>query len=494
MSPVKLKFAARRGLTLAPAQGGTVAHTVTGPYASSDPHATTVLTQLHCHTTQSDGSYSPADVVQYYINQGYGALQITDHDLATTQPAGMTTAITGVEHSPTTQHIIATNSDYLRGSTTDAQTILDAIAADGGKAHIAHPKWSVGMTYAEMAGLSNFMGHEIHNAHCVDGAGQNPVTYPGYAIDRWDDLLSGSRRDLWGLSVDDMHVIGTYDTFNVGRLQVFAETNTPANVVAAIASGNFVADVSNYGVTPGFPTRSVADLSVSCTGAVRIEARGAGGLLTSTVGTSHTHTFDGSERYVRLVAVGDYTEPFAATLSDRWVAVDGTWTVTGGVLALSTDGTARRLILRRHRQGDFDAQVDVKLSSGGLDGAALMFNVLNGNYYYMLRIGESTVTGYNNQLAVAKTTSNGFANNSQLDNAAFDPTAGTWYTLKMTYAAGRIRGKVWERGTSEPDWMVDVTDATWKHGTFGFRANRTTQYDNLYISGFETFYQPVAID
>lgn len=85
-------------------------------------------------------------------------------------------------------------------------------------------------------------------------------------------------------------------------------------------------------------------------------------------------------------------------------------------------------------------------------------------------------------------------NDSQLDNAAFDPDPDTWYTLKLDYAAGRIRGKVWETGDSEPDWMVDVTDTTWRHGAFGFRANRTAAFDDLYIDGFQTFYQPVAVD
>jgi hypothetical protein len=114
----------------------------------------------------------------------------------------------------------------------------------------------------------------------------------------------------------------------------------------------------------------------------------------------------------------------------------------------------------------------------------------------MMRIGESTVSGYSNQLAVAKTTNGGFANDSQLDNAAFDPTPGTVYTIKMEYTAstGRMQGKVWETGTGEPGWMVDVSDTAWTFGAFGIRANRSCKTHRLYVSGFQTFYQPVAID
>lgn len=467
-----------------------------GPYDPADATSTAVLTQLHCHTTGSDGSYTPAQVVADYLAAGYEALQITDHDVVTTQPAGITTAITGNEHSPGQQHIIAIDSDFTRGATTDAQTIIDGIVADGGQAEIAHPHWSVGMTYAEMAGLTDYLGLEIHNGHVIAGAGQNPVTFPGFAVDRWDALLAGSRRDIWGFSVDDLHTISTYAAFDMGRVKVFVPSNTKANIMASLVSGNFVADVANLGVTPGYPTRTNQAIALTCPGAVRIEAWGSAGLLAATDADSFAYGFEGTEDYVRLVAIGDYTEPFSAALPHHWQSDGGTWAVSGGTLQLTSDGTIRKQVLRRHREGDFEAQIDMKLGSGGTDAAALMFNVLNSDYYYMVRIGESGVTGYNNELAVAYTTVNSFANNSQLDNFSFDPVAGTWYTVKMAYTAatGRIQAKVWERGTSEPAYQVDVTDTTWKHGAFGIRANRTPEFDNLYVKGFQTFYQPIAID
>lgn len=470
------------------------AFSVSGPYAPDYDAAATVLTQVHCHTTSSDGSYSPATVVAGYAAAGYGALAITDHDTVTSQPAGVTSAIVANELSPTEQHIISLGSDYTRGGATSAQTLIDGVVADGGVAEIAHPLWSAGMTFAEMDALTAYAGLEIHNQHVVSKVGSDsPVTFPGFAIERWDALLQSARRDLWGFSVDDLHATSAFKAYDMGRLRVFAPSNTPTNVLAGIASGNFVADVGNYGVTPGFPTRTPSGLAVACTGATRIEAWGTGGLLSASDATSHAHTFDGTEEYVRLVAIGDYTEAFGSALSDRWEAVDGTWTVGSGILSVSSDVTARRIVLRRQREGDFQAQVDMRISAGGTDAAALLFNVLDSDHYYMVRIGESTVSGYNNQLAVALTTNNSFANDSQLDNFAFDPTASTWYTVKVDYAAGRIRAKVWEVATMEPDWQVDVTDTTWTAGAFAFRANRSCAYDNLYINGFRTYYQPVAV-
>lgn len=469
---------------------------VSGPYDPGLTVGATVLTQLHCHTTASDGSYSPAAVVADYLAEGYGSLQLTDHDKVTAQPAGITTPITASELTSSGPHIISIDSDYVRGATSDPQAILDGIAATGGKAHIAHPKWLAGATAAQMAGWTDYLGLEIHNAKCVGGTTSNPVTFPGFAIDRWDQVLTTHRRDAWGFAVDDLHNINAFLTYDVGRVQVFVPSNTAANVVASLAAGHFVADVSNLGVTPGYPVRTADDVSVDCPGAVRIEAWGPSGLIAAVDADAMTYAFEGTESYVRLVAIGDYTEPFSGALPRHWQAYNGSWAVSGGTLRLAGSTDARHMILCRHREGDFEAKVDIKLGSGGMDAALLLFNVLNANYWYGLRIGESATAGFNNKLAALQTT-NGGANQTLLASYPFVATAGTWYTVSMAYTAatGLIRAKVWERSGTEPvDWQLSVASTTWRDGMFGFRANYTPEFDNLYVKGFRTYFQPIAID
>ena len=336
---------------------------VTGPYPSSYVPTATLKTQLHCHTSQShDGSIPPSTMVANYVNAGYDALALTDHDKVTSQPTGADYAIVGNELSPSAQHIISINSSYVRGGTTNAQTIIDGVVAAGGQSHIAHPTWYAGMTYAEMAALSGHMGFEIHNGLITTGGGQNPVTYPGFSVDRWDALLAaGKKTGVWGFSVDDLHAVGAFATYDMGCVKVFVESASVANIVAALVAGNFVADVSNFGITPGYPVLSSSDVALSCTGATRIEAWGKLGQLASHTGSSYTYTFDGSEGYVRLVAIGDYTEPWDS-ISDRWGTYDGSWAVASGALSVSSDATFRRLILRRHRQGDFAAQTDIQVN------------------------------------------------------------------------------------------------------------------------------------
>ena len=41
---------------------------------------------LHIHSTHSDGGYSPSKIVQVCKEEGYHALAITDHDVATAYP------------------------------------------------------------------------------------------------------------------------------------------------------------------------------------------------------------------------------------------------------------------------------------------------------------------------------------------------------------------------------------------------------------------------
>lgn len=484
---------------LAAARGGGGYHpppssalVASGPYSSALTVSEAVLTQVHCHTNQSDGSFSPAAVVADYLSAGYGALSLTDHDKVTSQPAGITTAIPGNELSPTAQHIIGINTTYVRGAETDAQAIIDGVVADGGYAEIAHPKWLRGMTYDEMVTLTDYAGLEIHNAKVVGGSGQNPVTYPGYALDRWDQLLAG-RRDLWAFAVDDLHQIDAYNTYDIGRLQVFVQTNNVAGVAGRIASGNFVADVSNHGVAPGFPTRTNSGVSVSCAGATRIEAWGPSGILGSASGTSLSYAY-GSEPYVRLVAVGDYTEAFGAALGHHWQSQSGTWSVGSGVLSLASDGNAHNIILRRHREGDFTATVDVMLADNrSNEGALFLFNVLTSGYYYGLRLGVSSTSGENDKLALRKVTN---GTSSVLGNTTYIATEDVWHRVKLAYtsATGTVQAKVWPVGDAEPDWMLTHSDTAWRNGAFALRANYTAQFDNLYIDGFRTYYQPIALD
>lgn len=474
---------------------------LTGPYTGLAGTEILVLIQTHDHTTESDGSYTPAEVVAYYAAAGYDVLALTDHDLVTTQPAGIGTAITANELSPSTAHILSLNSDYTRGTVTDEQALVNAIVADGGQAIIAHPNWYIGMTYAQLAALANHLGIEIHNALCVGGAGgYSPITYPGFAVALWDQLLTNVSRSIWGTASDDFHALSYKTGYNIGRIRAFVTTNTLSNVMAALVAGDFVADVSNDGVTPGIPTITGTGVGVSCVGATAIRFIGdSGALLQEDTGEDGEYTFVGTEKYVRIEAVGDYTEGFGAAIDtvNRWGVSGGTWAVAGGTLNQmnTADDDADYLFLKRHTCGDVEVLCDIMLPASDAQQAGLCMLALDNQNFYYVRLAKNA-DGVTNPNTISLYKAQGGVYTIMGSAVAFTPTGGTWYRMRVVYthATGTFQIRIWEAAGAEPGtWHIEQADTTWKWGAFAFRSRRQSSFDNLWINGFKTYYQPIPV-
>jgi hypothetical protein len=470
-----------------------------GPYTTSGL-STLVTANLHGHTTESDGTLTPMQYVAQYQMIGFGALAITDHDVVTTQPTGITSPLDGCEQSMTTGHVGTIGTDYERGAETNVQTIINAAVSDGGFAILNHPGWVyLGQTqyrfdYAEAAALTGYQGLEIFNAAVIT---DNDSL--GFQVSLWDQLLTNVRRNIWAVATDDFDTLYYHMGYNVGRVRIFVASNTSANVLASLLAGHFVADVSNLGVTPGYPMVRSYGLSVTCMGATSIRLLNNLGLVQETAGNSLNYTFpwDGTI-YYRLEAVGDYTEGFAADIDwDRWGVNGGTWVVSNNILQ-QTDTTfaTRFVVLNRHIQGDIEAQVDVRLKSGNGSGyatVALLWQFKNTDNFYLLRLA-GPMSADSNTLGVWKYV---FGVPTLLDISTFMPTLDTkWYTIKLAYtqSSGHIQAKVWETDTSEPEaWPIDVTDTSLIEGMLALRCHGAEDFDNLYIKGFKTYYQPIPV-
>jgi hypothetical protein len=476
-----------------------IAGDVTGPYIDTyGLLLTRIKFNTHGHTSASDGNLAPATYATNLQTADHNALAITDHNMVTANPTGHTMIyVPSNEVTKTNFHIVSLNSIYTTAE-TDCQTIINGIVDSGGKAILAHPRYPVGFSQSSMASLTGYLGIEIFNMHVETGAGSNGVTNPGFAVGDWDYLLTNVRRNIWGFASDDYHTATAFKMQNIGRSIVFTNESTATDLMLNLTNGNFVADVNNDGVTPMKPNVTKEDVSVMATGATKIRFIGDNGvLLAEDLGAEGRYVFSGSEGYVRIEAVGDYTEPFDS-LNSRWSAVDGTWTAGGGILtmALASNDT-NRIILRRFREGDFTAQIDTMLDTADDDNSGFMFNVVDTSRYYVLRLGtEEYSANYSNRLALVKTTS-GSMPASPMAFIPITPVGGTWYTIKMAYTAatGRIQVKIWVRGESEPvNWQMDYSDATWTHGMFGLRSSwGPVHYDNLYIDGFKSYYQPIPV-
>ncbi len=191
---------------------------------------------FHAHTTQTDGNYSPHEVVDKYHQMGYSILSITDHDRVIypwtsfselrddyenrdPDALGML-AVVGNELSRH-HHTLSLFTDF-KAQSRDLNEVLknqadhsrDAVAV------LAHPamhwprQFDTGgvLTDTVVSHYVNYyqrhkhlIGMEIHN-------GTRPMTE--YPLDRalWDSLLTVLMPDrpVWGFATDDLHASVQY--------------------------------------------------------------------------------------------------------------------------------------------------------------------------------------------------------------------------------------------------------------------------------------------
>lgn len=194
-------------------------------------------TNLHTHTTTSDGKITPQEILDLYAAAGYDAISLTDHgkhnDLAALDPHGMT-LIPGMELHPLGPrnikwHLLALNitPEFPEGIPEDAQETIDLVNRIGGFTVVAHPYWC-GFTSAEVLTLKNFSAIEVSNSSC---------RYIGkeFNMQIWDELLDAGRPVL-AISVDDTH--RPRDLFRNWTM-ICAQDNSREALTAALKAGNF---------------------------------------------------------------------------------------------------------------------------------------------------------------------------------------------------------------------------------------------------------------
>lgn len=172
------------------------------PYLTN--HALWLKGNLHTHTTRSDGTAGPQEIIRLYGEKGYDFLALTDHDVLSDlnglDPCGMV-LLAGNEVSGGSPHVLDIGARTLIGPCNDHQELLDAIHARSGLAVLNHPNWEENYDHYPfelMARLRGYAGIEIFNGIVLDLAGSH------LAWDKWDRLLSGGKK-VWGFANDDAH-------------------------------------------------------------------------------------------------------------------------------------------------------------------------------------------------------------------------------------------------------------------------------------------------
>lgn len=218
----------------------------------------------HAHTTNSDGDSSPETVAQWYKDNGYDFLFLTDHNVLT-EPAETNLAgepnfllIPGIEVSSTYRsatdekskpiHVNALNAkgpiDSVQGSISVAETLQQTINnINNAQAvpHVNHPNFRWAINHLDLMTVQGYNLLEIENGHpLVNNAGD--ADHPGMEA-VWDMLLTNGQR-IYGIACDDAHhFTGPFaaDRSNPGRawIVVRARSLTSREILYNIVTGNF---------------------------------------------------------------------------------------------------------------------------------------------------------------------------------------------------------------------------------------------------------------
>ena len=234
---------------------------------------------LHCHTTRSDGSVEPEEVIRIHYEHGYDFLALTDHryyNYTNYAPDVPITIIPGMEFDSTFEHgkgfrcfhtvCIGPAKEDGNGFEQDQrpasgkattqeeyQPYLDDIHAKGNLTFYCHPQWS--STPARCFDkLEGDFAMEIWNSGCVIECDMDAdAAY-------WDELL-GQGKVIYGVATDDGHA---KDQHCIGWVMVRAENNINA-ILTALKEGRFYStcgpEIYNFYVENG---KAVVECSPAC--------------------------------------------------------------------------------------------------------------------------------------------------------------------------------------------------------------------------------------
>ncbi len=196
--------------------------------------------QVHCHSQESDArrGQTPRVVEEAYRDAGYSCVFLTDHNRVTPNPG-----VPGILHIDSAEyglgrhHTLALGIDRNGGENGIASITGCAcrnipkrlahiagvdkaipVAAHPNARHFCsgplHPLWcGGGWSPEELAThAQHYAGLEIFNA--------NNAARRMWGLNRWDEVLAGGARKIWGFASDDCHDVRNDRTFDRGWILV----------------------------------------------------------------------------------------------------------------------------------------------------------------------------------------------------------------------------------------------------------------------------------
>lgn len=254
--------------------------------------------QLHCHTTESDGTFRPEELLRMYKAAGYAFVFITDHNRVTRGDIlddETFLALPGSEDTvskmrPLGPHLLRLFATApARGG--DPQRVIDETAAAGGICGLCHPSWTGNLwtgAWPERA-VATLRGY-----HFIEI--RNPHSRPRDDTARWEAALRRRAAPVWGVAVDDCH---TRAQFNRGWITIRVPGISAADLKRALRGGAFYASTgpaAEFGVEGTTITARVEEpLSMRF-----IDARSQ--VRMAVEGTDGGYAVRGDEQYIRVEA------------------------------------------------------------------------------------------------------------------------------------------------------------------------------------------------
>jgi predicted metal-dependent phosphoesterase TrpH len=198
---------------------------------------------LHCHTTNSDSSWSPQECADLYREAGYDILAITDHDHFTPvddMQRDDFLLIPSAEYHPMNSastmskrhHIVCLDlkRDHAPTEKMHPQVLIKAVLADGGMVISGHPYW-LKQNISDMEQLDGIFATEVFNTVCARVGRE-------FSDQIWDDYCLRIK-PIGAVASDDSH--GVHAEFAKGWTWIRAKDLTLPSVMDALKNGMYYA-------------------------------------------------------------------------------------------------------------------------------------------------------------------------------------------------------------------------------------------------------------
>jgi hypothetical protein len=243
---------------------------------------------LHAHSTESDGTRSPAEVCRLYRGAGYDFVSITDHflevygfpvvDTADHRSDGFTTIVGAELHGGRTElggmwHIVAAGLplDFAAVRSDTGPDLARRATAAGAFVAVAHPQWYT-LTESDISSLESFDAIEVFNGVAADHNDRS---------DSWHiaDIFLSRGLQCGVIAADDYHGFeGRWD-FQRGWVWVKSAELSPEALLTALKMGHYY---SSTGPKIHHVEISASrEVTVSCSPAERVFVTGKGPAVVS---------------------------------------------------------------------------------------------------------------------------------------------------------------------------------------------------------------------